>query len=53
MTNRDLKKGFFVSFDFSQEAVVEVGEFFKKTGKIIILLTVKEILEEQLAMKLA
>ena len=53
MTNRDLKKGFFVSFDFSHEAVVEVNEFFKKTGKIIILLTVKEILEEQLAMKLA
>ena len=53
MTNRDLKKGFFVSFAFSQEAVVEVNEFFKKTGKIIILLTVKEILEEQLAMKLA
>ena len=53
MTTRDLKKGFFVSFDFSQEAIVEVGEFFKKTGKIIILLTVKEILEEQLAMKLA
>jgi DNA modification methylase len=53
MTNRELKKGFFISFDFSQEAIIEVNEFFKKTGKIIILLTVKEILEEQLAMKLA
>jgi DNA modification methylase len=53
MTNRNLKKGFFVSFDFTQEAIVEAGEFFKETGRIIILLTVKEILEEQLAMKLS
>ncbi len=39
------------SFDFSSDAVKEIQSFFKKTGKSIIALTVKDILEEQIAYK--
>ena len=53
MTRNDRKKGFFVSFDFSSDALTEIQAFFKKSGRIIVALTVREILEEQIAMKLA
>jgi site-specific DNA-methyltransferase (adenine-specific) len=53
MTTHDRTKGFFVSFDYSQDAITEIQVFFKKTGKSIIALTVKDILEEQIAYKLA
>jgi site-specific DNA-methyltransferase (adenine-specific) len=53
MTRTDRQKGFFVSFDFSSDAITEIQAFFKKSGRIIIALTVKDILEEQIAMKLA
>ena len=53
MHREDRQKGFFVAFDFSSDAITEIGAFFKKSGKVIIPLTVKEILEEQIAMKLA
>ena len=43
----------FVSFDYSQDALSEIQSFFKKTGKSIITLTVKDILDEQIAYKLA
>jgi len=46
-------KGFFVSFDFSSDAISKIQSFFKNTGKSIIPLTVKDILEEQIAYKLA
>jgi len=49
----DRTKGFFVSFDYSSDSINEIQGFFKKTGKSIIALTVKEILEEQIAHKLA
>jgi hypothetical protein len=41
-----------VSFDFSQDALSEIQAFFKQTGKAIAALTVREILDEQIAMKL-
>ena len=44
---------FFVSFDFSSGAMSEMQSFFKKSGKSIIALTVKDILDEQIAYKLA
>jgi site-specific DNA-methyltransferase (adenine-specific) len=47
------KKGFFVGFDFSQEALAEIGDFFRKQHTIIIPLTVREILDEHIAQKLA
>ena len=53
MMREDRTKGFFVSFDFSSDAMSEIQAFFKKTGKSIIALTVKDILEEQIAHKLA
>jgi SAM-dependent methyltransferase len=53
MMRTDRPKGFFVSFDYSEDAKREVQRFFKQSGKVIVLLTVQEILEEQIAMKLA
>ncbi len=53
MMRNDRTKGFFVSFDYSGDAMSEIQAFFKKTGKTIIALTVKDILEEQIAYKLA
>jgi hypothetical protein len=53
MTREDRTKGFFVSFDYSQDAMSEIQAFFKKSGKVIIPFTVKEILDEQIAHKLA
>jgi len=53
MMREDRTKGFFVSFDFSSDAISEIQSFFKKTGKSIIAFTVKDILEEQIAYKLA
>ena len=53
MTTNERKKGFFVSFDYSADALREIDLFFRKTGKIIVALTVQEILEERLAKKLA
>jgi len=42
-----------VSFDYSSDALQETGSFFKRSHKVIIALTVNEILEEQIAKKLA
>ncbi len=53
MMREDRMKGFFVSFDFSSEAISEIGAFFKRTGKTIVPLTVRDILEEQIGHKLA
>ena len=53
MTREDRTKGFFVAFDFSSDAMTEINAFFRKSGKVIIPLTVKEIMEEELATKLA
>ncbi len=53
MTRNDRKKGFFVSFDYSSDAMSEIGAFFRKSGRVIIPLTVREILDEQIAHKLA
>ena len=53
MARNDRKKGFFVSFDYSRDAVTEIDAFFRKSGRIIVPLTVREILDEELAKKLA
>ena len=49
----DCDKGFFVAFDYSSDALTEVSRFFKQSGKVIIPLVVREILEEEIARKLA
>ncbi|MCX5843792.1 MAG: hypothetical protein NT022_08590 [Deltaproteobacteria bacterium] len=53
MMREDRTQGFFVSFDYSQDALSEIQAFMKKTGKIIRPITVKDILDEQVARKLA
>lgn len=46
-------KGFFISFDYSEDALSEIDRFFKADHAVIIPLTVREILNEQIARKLA
>jgi hypothetical protein len=53
MARADRTKGFFVSFDYSRDALTEIDAFFRKSGRVIIPLTVQEILDEQIARKLA
>jgi restriction endonuclease Mrr len=47
------EKGFFISFDYSEDALREIDRFFKEDHAVIIPLTVREILDEQIARKLA
>jgi len=53
MTREDRTKGFFVAFDYTRDALREIDAFFRKSGKAIIALTVREILDEEITMKLA
>ena len=53
MMRTDRKKGYFISFDYSSDALEEISHFFKRSGRVIVALTVKEILEDDIAMKLA
>ena len=52
MMRGDRTKGFFVAFDYSSDALTEIDAFFRRAGKVIIPLTVREILDEQIAKKL-
>jgi hypothetical protein len=53
ISTRDRTKGFFISFDYSDDALKEIDHFFRTTGKVIVPLTVREILDEHIARKLA
>jgi len=53
MMREEVQKGFLVSFDYTGDAESEISRFFKQTGKVIVPLTVQEILDEQIAHKLA
>jgi DNA modification methylase len=53
MMRKPFTKGFIVGFGFSSDALTEMSQFFKRTGKVIIPLTVREILDEEIAQKLA
>ncbi len=52
MAREECQKGFFIYFDYTSDAMTEVGRYFKQTGRVIMLLTVREILEEQFGHKL-
>lgn len=52
MIRAERMKGFFVSFDYTSDAKAEIQRFFKQTGRVIVALTVREILEDEIAMKL-
>lgn len=53
MMREDRQKGFFVAFDYTGDARIEIDRFFRQTGRVIVALTVREILEEELARRLA
>ncbi|HEY4579621.1 MAG TPA: DNA methyltransferase, partial [Candidatus Acidoferrales bacterium] len=53
MMREERTKGFFVSFEFSSDALREVDAFFRREHRVIIPLTVREILDESIARKLA
>ncbi|KAB2947173.1 MAG: hypothetical protein KJ057_14290 [Phycisphaerae bacterium] len=44
-------KGFFVAFDFSTDAPRKIDAFFRRSGKVIVPLSVREILHEEIARK--
>jgi len=49
----DTAKSFFVAFGYSRDALTEIDAFFRRSGIMIRALTVKEILDEEIAKKLA
>ncbi|MBA3963507.1 MAG: restriction endonuclease [Chthoniobacterales bacterium] len=53
MRRAKCEKGFFVSFDYSSDALREIDRFFREEHRIIVPLTVGEILDEEIAKKLA
>ncbi len=52
MIRSERQKGFFVSFDYTGDALLEVTRFFKQTKRVIVPLTVGEILTGDFAHKL-
>ena len=52
MLRANRKKGFFVGFDFSHDALAEIDGFFRREHRVISPLTVREILDEEIARKL-
>jgi hypothetical protein len=53
MRRAKCEKGFFVSFDYSSDAMQEISRFFREEHRIIVPFTVKEILDDDIAQKLA
>jgi adenine-specific DNA-methyltransferase len=53
MMRENRNKGFFVSFAFTRDALTEIDAFFRREGRVIIPLTVRDILDEELGAKLA
>jgi hypothetical protein len=47
------EKGFFVFCDYTSDALHEIDRFFRDEHRIIIPLTVREILDDEIAKKLA
>ena len=47
------KKGFFVGFDFTSDTMTEINRFFRTDHTVIVPLTVREILNETIAQRLA
>ncbi|MGF1635342.1 MAG: restriction endonuclease [Phycisphaerae bacterium] len=52
MMREDLQRGFFVSFGYTHDAEQEAAAFHKRTGRLIKLLTVQEILDEEHVQKM-
>ncbi len=52
MTREERQRGFFVAFGYSSDAEAECAAFHRKSGRIIKLITVQEILDEQHVQKM-
>jgi len=52
MERENRQRGFFVAFGFSSDAVNECAAFHKRSGRLIKLLTVQEILDEEHVQKM-
>lgn len=52
MAREERQRGFIVAFSFSADAEAECAAFHKKTGRIIKLITVQEILDEMHVQKM-
>ncbi len=52
MSRENRQRGFFVSFDYTQDSVDEGTAFFKRTGRVIKLLAVQEMLDEEHVQKM-
>ena len=52
MRRAKCEKGFFICFDYTSDALREIDRFFREEHRIIIPLTVREILDEEIARKL-
>lgn len=52
MEREDRQRGFFIAFGYSSDAQREASAFHKRTGRIIKLLTVQEILDEEHVQKM-
>lgn len=48
MTTHERTKGLFISFDYSPDAMQAIDHFLRRTGKVIVPLTVREIWEKQI-----
>jgi hypothetical protein len=53
MRRAKCEKGFFVSFDYTGDSLHEIDRFFREEHRVIVPLTVREILDEEIASKLA
>jgi hypothetical protein len=53
MRRAKCEKGFFVRFDYSGDAMREIDRFSREEHRIIVPLTVREILNEEIARKFA
>jgi len=52
MTREERQRGFFVAFGYSSDAEAECAAFHRKSGRIIKLITVQEILDEHHVQKM-
>jgi hypothetical protein len=52
MIRSERMKGFFVAFDYTDDAVKEIRRFRQQTGREIVPLTVREILEDEIARRM-
>ena len=52
MDRENRQRGFYVAFDFSEDAKRECTRYHKQTGRIIKMLTVQEILDEEHVQKM-